>query len=116
MAILRGVFTKSMPFLRTPKCESKSALIKGLTMARGEALMMVLLFFAVLVNYNFGNDQTEERVIRAVLLLIQALPYAAALMLSLFSVVPSGLRLPWRSKQPARTESGSASTRLLTGP
>jgi branched-subunit amino acid transport protein AzlD len=59
MAILRGVFTKSMPFLRTPKCESKSALIKGLTMARGEALMMVLLFFAVLVNYNFGNDQTE---------------------------------------------------------
>jgi hypothetical protein len=74
--------------------------------------MMVLLLFAVVVNYNFGNDQTEERVIRATLLLIQALPYAAALLLSLFSVMPEGLRLPWGSKKPARPEdrAGSRST------
>jgi cellulose synthase/poly-beta-1,6-N-acetylglucosamine synthase-like glycosyltransferase len=100
-AILRGIFTKSMPFLRTPKCEGKSAVVKGLMMARGEALMMVLLLFAVVVNYNFGNDQTEERLIRAALLLIQALPYAAALLLSLFSVMPEGLQLPWGPKKPA---------------
>ena len=43
-AILRGIFTKSMPFLRTPKCESKSAVVKGLMMARGEALMMGAAF------------------------------------------------------------------------
>jgi len=30
----------------------------------------------------------------AVLLLIQALPYAASVLLSLFSVMPEGLRLP----------------------
>jgi cellulose synthase/poly-beta-1,6-N-acetylglucosamine synthase-like glycosyltransferase len=100
IAILRGIFTKSMPFLRTPKCESKSAVVKGVTMARSEATMMVLLLFAVVVNYNFGNDQTEERIIRAALLLIQALPYAAGLLLSLLSVMPEGIRLPWGSRRP----------------
>ena len=115
-AILRGVFTKSMPFLRTPKCESKSAVLKGITMARGEALMMVLLLFAVVVNYNFGNDQTEERLIRSALLLIQSLPYAAALLLSLFSVLPEGLRLPWAERKPARPEVVAASPRLPLGP
>ena len=29
-------------------------------MARGEALMMLALLFAVVVNYSFGNDQTES--------------------------------------------------------
>jgi exo-beta-1,3-glucanase (GH17 family)/cellulose synthase/poly-beta-1,6-N-acetylglucosamine synthase-like glycosyltransferase len=111
MGILRGLFTRSMPFLRTPKCESRSAAIKGLMMARSEALMMVLLLFAVVVNYTFGNDQTEERLIRAALLLIQALPYAAALALSLFSVLPEGLRLPWSGKA-NRPQSG----RLPVGP
>jgi exo-beta-1,3-glucanase (GH17 family)/cellulose synthase/poly-beta-1,6-N-acetylglucosamine synthase-like glycosyltransferase len=101
IAILRGIFTKSMPFLRTPKCESKSAVVKGFTMARSEATMMVLLLFAVVVNYNFGNDQTEERIIRAALLLIQALPYAAGLLLSLLSVMPEGIRLPWTARRPA---------------
>jgi len=115
-AILRGIFTTSMPFLRTPKCESKSAVVKGLMMARDEAVMMVLLLFAVVVNYNFGNDQTEERLIRAALLLIQSLPYAAALLLSLFSVMPEGLRLPWAAKKPVRPEVVAASSRLPLGP
>jgi exo-beta-1,3-glucanase (GH17 family)/cellulose synthase/poly-beta-1,6-N-acetylglucosamine synthase-like glycosyltransferase len=114
-AILRGIFTKSMPFLRTPKCESKSAVLKGLAMARGEALMMVLLLFAVVVNYNFGNDQTEERLIRSALLLIQSLPYAAALLLSLFSVLPEGLRWPWAGKKPTQPEVVAASPRLPLG-
>jgi hypothetical protein len=110
-AILRGVFTRSMPFLRTPKCESESAVIRGLIMARGEALMMALLLFATIINYNFGNDQTEERLIRAGLLLIQTVPYIAALTLSLFSVMPEGLRLPWAAKKPLPPESISASDR-----
>jgi glycosyltransferase involved in cell wall biosynthesis len=115
-AILRGIFTKNMPFLRTPKCESKSAAIKGLLMARGEAVMMVMLLFATVVNYTFGNDQTEERLIRAGLLLIQALPYAAALLLSLSSVLPEGLRLPGVSRKPARPKAAPASGRLPIGP
>jgi hypothetical protein len=85
-------------------------------MARGEALMMVLLLFAVVVNFNFGNDQTEERVIRAALLLTQALPYAAALLLSLFSVLPSGFRLPWSSQKPSRSETAPAAQRLSIEP
>jgi hypothetical protein len=115
-AILRGIFTKSMPFLRTPKCESKSAVVKGLVMARGEALMMLLLFFAVVVNYGFGNDQTEERVVRAALLLIQALPYTAALLLSLFSVLPEGFRLPGAFRKPSRSKTPPAAQRQTVAP
>jgi exo-beta-1,3-glucanase (GH17 family)/cellulose synthase/poly-beta-1,6-N-acetylglucosamine synthase-like glycosyltransferase len=115
-AILRGIFTKSMPFLRTPKCESKSAVIKSLLMARGEAVMMVLLLFSVLVHLNFGQDQTEERLIRAALLLIQALPYAAALLLSLFSVMPEGLRLPRPDAKAPAPAAPPAPARLPIGP
>jgi exo-beta-1,3-glucanase (GH17 family)/glycosyltransferase involved in cell wall biosynthesis len=114
-AILRGIFTKSMPFLRTPKCESQSAVIKGLVMARGEAFMMVMLLFATVVNYTFGKDLTEERLVRAGLLLIQALPYAAALLLSLFSVMPQGLRLPGITTKPDRSEGAPVSERLPMG-
>jgi hypothetical protein len=92
--ILSGLLTSSKPFLRTPKCENKSAVVKGLMMARSEALMMLGLVMAVVIQLNFGKDQTEERLVWAVLLLIQALPYTASVLLSLFSVMPEGLRLP----------------------
>jgi exo-beta-1,3-glucanase (GH17 family)/cellulose synthase/poly-beta-1,6-N-acetylglucosamine synthase-like glycosyltransferase len=115
VAILRGIFTKSMPFLRTPKCETKSAVVKGLTMARGETLMLVMMIFAAVVNYNFGNDQTEERLIRAALLSIQALPYAAALLLSILSVMPEGFRLPWASRKGVISDPAPASNRLPPG-
>ncbi len=91
--IISGLLTSGKPFLRTPKCESKSAVMKGLMMARGEALMMIGLFAAVAIQLGFGFDQTEERLVWAVLLVIQSLPYAAALILSLFSVMPAGFGL-----------------------
>jgi exo-beta-1,3-glucanase (GH17 family)/cellulose synthase/poly-beta-1,6-N-acetylglucosamine synthase-like glycosyltransferase len=112
--ILSGLLTSSKPFLRTPKCESKSAMIKGLMMARGEALMMAGLLTAVVIHLSFGNDQTEERLIWAVLLLIQTLPYAAALLLSLYSVMPEGLRLPGVSKR-SRPQPASVSDRTQGG-
>ncbi|MEJ5360090.1 MAG: glycosyltransferase [Desulfobacterales bacterium] len=95
LAILRGLFTRSMPFLRTPKCENRHAFLQGLAMARGEALMFVLLVAAAVVQGGFGNDQTEEPLVRAFLLLIQAIPYAAALALSLLGAMPEA--------KPART-------------
>jgi cellulose synthase/poly-beta-1,6-N-acetylglucosamine synthase-like glycosyltransferase len=115
-AILRGLFTKSMPFLRTPKCESKSAVVKSLVMARGEAVMMVLLLLSVVVHLNFGQDQTEERLIRAAMLLIQSLPYAAALLLSLFSVMPEGLSRRSAAPKAAPAETAPAKGRLPIGP
>jgi hypothetical protein len=109
--IISGLFTSRKPFLRTPKCESRGAVMKGLMMARGEALMMLGLFAAVAIQLNFGNDQTEERLVWAVLLVIQSLPYAAALVLSLFSVMPEGFGFsrslkPGRRPQPAKMAAG----------
>jgi exo-beta-1,3-glucanase (GH17 family)/cellulose synthase/poly-beta-1,6-N-acetylglucosamine synthase-like glycosyltransferase len=110
-AILRGLFTKSMPFLRTPKCERRSAVIKSVVMARGEAVMLALMLCAVAINLDFGKDQTGEPLVRAALLLIQSLPYAAALLLSLFSVLPKGMRLSWGARSAQRP-----SGRIPVGP
>jgi hypothetical protein len=68
--IISGLFTSSKPFLRTPKCEGRSALVQGL---------------------------------------MQALPYAAALLLSLFSVMPAGPR-PADASQPAAPPQSAGST------
>ncbi len=101
--IISGLFTSSKPFLRTPKCERRGAVLKGLMMARGEALMMLGLFAAVAIQLSFGNDQTEERLVWAVLLVIQSLPYAAALILSLFSAMPEGFGLSGSLKPSRRS-------------
>ena len=113
--IISELFTSSKPFLRTPKCERLGAVMKGLMMARGEALMMLGLFAAVAIQLSFGNDQTEERLVWAVLLVIQTLPYAVALILTLFIVMPEGfgfsgsLKLGSRSPQ-ANTAASNFST------
>jgi hypothetical protein len=76
----------------------------------------VLLLLSVVVHLNFGQDQTEERLIRAAMLLIQSLPYAAALLLSLLSVMPEGLHLPRSTPKAVRPETAPAAGRPPVGP
>jgi len=64
---------------------------------------------AVAIQLNFGKDQTEERLVWAVLLLIQSLPYAASVLLSLFSVMPGGLRLPGLYQAPPSQPASASS-------
>jgi exo-beta-1,3-glucanase (GH17 family)/cellulose synthase/poly-beta-1,6-N-acetylglucosamine synthase-like glycosyltransferase len=111
--IISGLFTSGKPFLRTPKCESRNAVWKGLAMARGEALMMTGLFAAVAIHLGFGFDQTEEHLVWAVLLLIQSLPYAAALLLSLLSVMPVGLGPAAAGRKRAEQEAKPAMVHFL---
>ena len=97
-AVIQGLTTDSTPFLRTPKCESRPALIQGFLMAREEAFVLGLLWLAtlmVLISYGF----TPEALVWAVLLLVQSVPYVAALMLSLVNAVP-GL-MPRRARNVA---------------
>lgn len=84
-AVLAGLFTSNKPFLRTPKCESNSGLIKGLRMAGQETLLALLLWsaaFGLSQKHGFENGDIN---LWMLILVVQSIPYLAAIMVSLSS-------------------------------
>jgi cellulose synthase/poly-beta-1,6-N-acetylglucosamine synthase-like glycosyltransferase/exo-beta-1,3-glucanase (GH17 family) len=87
-AIWQGIFTSGRPFVRTPKCADQPALTQGFLMARDEILwMLALVAAAVGVLWNF-TPQNEEATIWTAAVLVQALPFAAALITSMCNALP----------------------------
>jgi cellulose synthase/poly-beta-1,6-N-acetylglucosamine synthase-like glycosyltransferase/exo-beta-1,3-glucanase (GH17 family) len=87
-AIWQGIFTSGRPFVRTPKCADQPALMQGFIMARDEILWLVALVsvaFAVLWNF---TPQNEEALLWSVAVLVQSLPFAAALITSMCNALP----------------------------
>lgn len=86
LATLRGLFTDDMPFVRTPKCARPSAMLQALTAVREELLMLVSLCLAVLmltlIPREYSNPDLQ---IWSIVMLIQAIPYAAAVLVSFVS-------------------------------
>lgn len=86
LATLKGMFTDNMPFVRTPKCAAPSALLQALTAVREESLMLVSLCLVVftlsLVPREYSSPDLR---IWSIVLLIQAIPYAAAVLVSFVS-------------------------------
>jgi hypothetical protein len=94
LAMLTGMLVKSKPFFRTPKQAHKQALLKALSAAREEALLMLALWLAAAgIMLQFGTD-TLDLLMWAVMLLLQSVPYAAALLVSIISALP-GLPAGW---------------------
>ena len=97
-AVLAGLFTRDQPFFRTPKRTHAHALLRALADCREETLMMLGLWLAA-----FGSYYAEAQVMRdqgvwaamrdqgvwAVVLLIQSVPYFAAVLVSLVSAFPA---------------------------
>ncbi|MBZ0072806.1 MAG: glycosyltransferase [Thiohalobacteraceae bacterium] len=88
LAILTGFFVRSKPFFRTPKQAHKQALLQALGAAREETLMCIALWLAAgSIIYRFGTE-TLDLLMWAVMLLLQSVPYAAALLVSIISAFP----------------------------
>ena len=94
-ATVKGLITRSEPFFRTPKKRRSAGLWHALAAAREETLMMAgLLLSAWAVSYtalpqNMGPDHFAWIVV----LLIQSVPYASSLIVSLVSAFPLPARL-----------------------
>jgi len=93
-AVLLGLVSRDRPFLRTPKCEDKSAIIRGIVVAWEEFLVLSLLWLAaaviVLGPTALGHGwQNDEALTWAAMLLAMSLPYAAGVSTSLVSAMPS---------------------------
>jgi exo-beta-1,3-glucanase (GH17 family)/cellulose synthase/poly-beta-1,6-N-acetylglucosamine synthase-like glycosyltransferase len=90
-AMLTGFITRRIGFFRTPKNARANAFFKALGDAREELLFALALCLAIVgVLLREDGDMLDVRV-WALVLVIQAIPYSAAVVVSLISGLP---RLP----------------------
>jgi exo-beta-1,3-glucanase (GH17 family)/cellulose synthase/poly-beta-1,6-N-acetylglucosamine synthase-like glycosyltransferase len=88
LAMLTGFFVKSKPFFRTPKQAHKQALLKALSAAREETLLLIALWLAAgSIIKTFGTESLDL-LMWSVMLLLQSVPYLAALIVSIISALP----------------------------
>jgi exo-beta-1,3-glucanase (GH17 family)/cellulose synthase/poly-beta-1,6-N-acetylglucosamine synthase-like glycosyltransferase len=95
MAAVKGLVTRSEPFFRTPKGGSSAGLLHALRAAREETLMMTaLILSAWAVAYTgLRENAGPDRLAWIIVLLIQSVPYASSLVVSLTSAFPLPARL-----------------------
>ncbi len=87
-AVLYGFVTRGIPFFRTPKMASSSGLMKALAEAREEVFVMLLLWGAALGIGLAQGLPSMDVIFWIGVLLIQSLPYLAALIMALLSSLP----------------------------
>ncbi len=85
-AMITGLFTKHIPFYRTPK-KLKIKNKKMLNAAREEFLLMIALWLAAYVLGMREDSNTLDLKLWIVVLLIQSIPYVASVYLSLISFI-----------------------------
>ena len=92
-AVLKGLFTRNEPFVRTPKQVSAARLMQALTAARAETIFMLGLWLSAwMVAHTTQTQgpqmQGPDRLAWIVVLLVQSVPYASSLLASLVSAFP----------------------------
>jgi cellulose synthase/poly-beta-1,6-N-acetylglucosamine synthase-like glycosyltransferase len=101
-ATLKGLVTRSEPFFRTPKGGRTSGLLHALAAAREETLMMAgLMLSAWAVSHTaLPQNAGPDHFAWIVVLLVQSVPYASSLVVSLTSAFPLPARLLGTSYRP----------------
>lgn len=100
-AVLYGLFTRGLPFVRTPKLAGRPGLLAALSQAREELYVLLLLWGAAGGLYLTQGAPNADARWWLIMLLVQALPYLAAVIMALLSAAPG-----WR--QPAKVAMGDA--------
>jgi cellulose synthase/poly-beta-1,6-N-acetylglucosamine synthase-like glycosyltransferase len=91
VAVLTGLVIKEKPFFRTPKRADTQALLAAINAAREETLMLAALSFTAWAVVTRLGTESLDLLVWAIMLMMQAIPYACSLLLSLISALP---RLP----------------------
>ena len=92
-AVVKGLFTNSEPFFRTPKKGQSQRWLQAIGAAREESLIMVGLWLSAWGVAHSLATEGPDRLAWIVVLLIQSIPYASTLVASLVSafVLPARL-------------------------
>jgi len=88
-AILQGLTSDGLPFIRTPKLANKPATMQGILMAREELTIAGLLWLMAALTVYFYSADNRAAFLWGVLLVVQSLPYLAAVFTSMVNAVPA---------------------------
>ena len=94
-AMWQGVFTKTIPFLRTPKCEDKAAWTAGFMMASEETVLMLSQWFSAALILSVKGWRDFDARMWALVLIVQSIPYLAALTTAMISALPTENVMRW---------------------
>ena len=86
-AVLMGLCR--FPFFRTPKLKRPDGLLAGIANAREEVTLLLLLWLAAFGIQAVQAEPSTEVSLWSAVLMIQSLPYLAALIMSIISVMPA---------------------------
>jgi cellulose synthase/poly-beta-1,6-N-acetylglucosamine synthase-like glycosyltransferase len=100
IAVLSGLMTKDKPFFRTPKQANRHAVLKALGTAREEWLLTVALLLAAWGVASIKQMGSPDLAVWIFVLIIQTVPYVAAIIMSLLSALPLPARI---IGEPSRT-------------
>ena len=100
-AVIKGLFTNGEPFFRTPKTGRSQRLLQALGTAREEMLLMIGLWLSAWgVAHAHGGTEGPDRLAWIIVLLIQSVPYASSVLVSLISAFSFPARLLGTSYRP----------------
>jgi exo-beta-1,3-glucanase (GH17 family)/cellulose synthase/poly-beta-1,6-N-acetylglucosamine synthase-like glycosyltransferase len=86
LAVLKGLLTRNEPFFRTPKQTAPHRFLSALAAAREETLLMLALWASAIGIRTIATDMAStDLTVWLAALLIQSIPYTAALLVSLTS-------------------------------
>ncbi|MEZ5531294.1 MAG: glycosyltransferase [Steroidobacteraceae bacterium] len=108
LAVVKGLLTRNEPFFRTPKQAAKHRVRTALNSAREEALIMLALWLCAWGVAHTPQVDSPDRLAWIVVLLIQSIPYAAAIFTSLISAFALPARLMGGDREWRETISSSA--------
>jgi cellulose synthase/poly-beta-1,6-N-acetylglucosamine synthase-like glycosyltransferase len=85
--VIAGLFTSSKPFLRTPKCENSAPWTQIFKVARAEAALLLGTIAAIFGTMWSTQFDDPADFVWVAALSVMAVPYAAALLVALFSTM-----------------------------
>src|SRR5467141_3863843 len=117
-AAVKGLVTRGEPFFRTPKQVSASGVLHALAAAREETLMMAGLMLSAWAVAHFAPSEGPDRYASwgpdrlawIVVLLVQSVPHASSLLVSLASAFPLPARLLGTHYRPIQASGKRAET------
>jgi hypothetical protein len=84
-AVIMGILTSKMPFLRTPKLEGRSSLDQVVRVAWQEITLFSLCVVALIATATARGAYDPAAILWMVMLMVQALPYAATIVTATLS-------------------------------
>jgi cellulose synthase/poly-beta-1,6-N-acetylglucosamine synthase-like glycosyltransferase len=87
-AVILGIVTRNQPFICTPKMKNASALSRALLSVPEELVLLCLLWGFAFGIYYVDVSGSRELKLWVAVMLVQSLPYLAAVVMALISAIP----------------------------